>query len=222
MSDQNEHVHIVLTAKQASKAFLEKLLGISQQLVNEQNVHVVSTSPIDGFENNIIEPFSCGSSPAVGLAGCRLYRLDPTAIMIVVDADSPSSATRLPVNFEKLVQAASEPGSMVGLGASHEADAGIYAWSIYALMETYRNYCPIDFQVLNEIAKVWDGEPTRIKDLYGKLANEPINVRLLGKVSPGYPTKNVVVAESTVNATAAPIRGGAVSDGAITPSPDKS
>jgi hypothetical protein len=82
-------------------------------------------------------------------------------------------------------------------------------------MEAYRNYCPVDFQIINEIARTWNREPEHTSELYRKLSSEEIDSLLLSKVQPGYPTRNVFVRGELTTA----VRGGAVPSDAMIASP---
>lgn len=216
-----EHVHIVLNSENASDTQLRELISVAAEFVTESRTHVIGPEPRCGdllpAENELVEPVQQGLSPAIAFAGCHLYRRDPNAVMVYVDAKAQNAAALLRKNFESMVEEAESPGCLVSLYLETESHAHLYAWSIYALMETYRNYCPIDFQIINEIARTWNRNPDKTAELYGKLHNEPVAEYLLSQVKPGYYTRNVRVLAST---TIAPIRGEGVSDQPIMGDPE--
>lgn len=227
MADGKDHVHIVLDTETASNAdSFQQLATTAIDLVGAQNVHLMKSPSTPDVrvsainkENVLVEPAAVGGTPSIGFMGCHLYRKDPNAVMIWVRPDREDAAKDLQNNFSQLLSLVSQPGTMVSLGANEAAEtpesssepqepSGIYAWSVYALMESYRNYSPIDFQVLNEIVKVWETDNSRIEPLYCKLSREPITELLLNKVTEGYPTHHVF---ANNNSSMVSNRGGAVS-----------
>jgi hypothetical protein len=106
---------------------------------------------------------------------------------------------------------------LASVGAQLLRPTRVNAWSVYALMEAYRNYCPVDFQIINEIARTWNRDPEHTSELYGKLSCEEIDSLLLSKVQPGYPTRNVFVRGELTTV----VRGGAVSSDAMIASPQR-
>lgn len=216
-----EHVHIVLNSENVSDAQLRELISVAAEFVTKDRTHVIGSKPRCGellpTENELVEPLQRGLSPAVAFAGCHLYRRDPNVVMVYVDAKAQNAAALLRKNFASLVEEAEAPGCLASLFVNTETPAHLYAWSIYALMETYRNYCPIDFQIINEIARTWNRNPQKTAELYGKLSNQPIAEYVLSKVKPGYYTRNVQVLTST---TIAPISGEGISDQPIMGDPE--
>ena len=219
MSDKNkrDHIHVVIKTDgvQGSSTTLTKLIDTAIQLTSRTNVHVIVSAsnaklaPQLPADNVIVEPVARGKSAAIAYAGCHLYRKDPTAVMVLVNCEPQAALILLERNFETLLKAVDEPGSLVTLADASNQSTGIFAWSIYALMETFRNHCPRDFPVINEIARTWSHSPETSARLYSKLACEDIATRLLRKVHPGYPTRNVTV---TAETPIAPVRGGGISD----------
>ncbi len=195
-----EHVHIVISVRKEPTDHLLELARAATKLVGSSNVHIVighnAAKLLGEMPAKVIAlPSDRAQSAAIAYAGCHLYRMDPTAIMILVDADSPDSKRQLESNFAGLMKAADQPGAMVTLG-SLENFHSIHAWSIYSLMETFRNHCPVDFPIINEIARTWGRDPIAIKRLYEKLPSEEIAEKLLVKIRAGYPTYNVVLKEA--------------------------
>lgn len=196
-----EHVHIVISVRSTPTDHLLELTRTATKLAGRSNVHIVvgrdAAKSIGETQANVITlPTDQGQSASIAYAGCHLYRIDPTAIMILVEAASPNAKMQLEANFANLVAAADQPGAMVTLGSLENFNS-IHAWSIYSLMETFRNYCPVDFPIINEIARTWDRDPLAIRRLYEKLPSEEIAEKLLVKIRAGYPTYNVVLKEAT-------------------------
>lgn len=77
----------------------------------------------------------------------------------------------------------------------------INAWSLYSLMEAYRNYCPVDFQIINEMARTWNRDRDQTAELYGKLSSGEVENLLLSKVQSGFSNRNVFVRAELTNAT---------------------
>lgn len=215
-SASREHVHIVILSPTASQA--SELLSVATSLVSQLNVHIVThASDSDLPVNQIVEPSPRGGSPAIAFAGCKIYRDDPTAVMLLVDASQPNAGQMMTNNFGGILDAVEAPGALVTL-QKDGTPTGIYAWSIYAIMESFRNYCPVDFPIIDEIAKTWGRDEQHTRELYDKLTFDSIEGRVLQKVRPGYPTRNVSVqALDSMASKVAPIRGDGVSEGAILP-----
>ena len=193
----SSRIHIVFASEPGTDVEVESILNwttAASQFVSPDQVHLLTaeSSRFADTELNVIdEPLCRGNAPAIAYAGCHLYLLDPTAMMVVVPANEEAFAA-LQDNFSALTEAAEAPGSLVSLSEREQA-TGLYAWSVYALMETFRNYCPVDFPIINEMVRSWNGEPETKRELYDKLVCEDIEQRLLDKLIPGYPTRRVTV-----------------------------
>ena len=198
-----DHVHIVIYAgnREAELDDRDATIRMARELVGTERVHVVSArnTSIPGVraENLLVEPIATGKSPAIALAGCHLYRRDPNIVMVYVDSLAKDAAMQLRQDFERIVDEAESPGCLVSLLDDSETCSHIYAWSIYALMECYRNFLPLDFQVINEIAKVWFRAPQRVEELYSRLAKENVAESLLARIKPGYYVRNVQIMRSS-------------------------
>lgn len=110
-----------------------------------------------------------------------------------------ATATLLECGSERLLDVDAYEAKSYRVGANPPAtgdwlqSAHIHAWSVFALMETFRNFAPVDFQVLNELVRTWNRDPAWSAELYGKLTVKPIDELLLQAIQPGYPTRNLFV-----------------------------
>lgn len=193
-----KHIHIVFNANDFGHDHprLLKLVETARQLVTTNRVHLITsgekrsqisqTTQLPG-DNLIIEPAKVGGSAAIAYAGYELFRLDPNAIMVFVGSEATHD--QLDSNFERLATEAANPGAIVSLKA--DGTACIFAWSIYALMETFRNHSPVDYQIINEMVRVGSRDPDRTEQLYLKLKRDSIETTLLNRMSLGYPTQHI-------------------------------
>ena len=191
MNDLIQHVHIVFSTSGTgvSPDTLKTFLATAGKLVDPSRVHVISPDAEQladaGQFNQIKEPLQRGRSAAIAYAGCHLYRLDPTATMVLVPADEVS-VDALRNSFQDIVLAADAPGSLVAVHQNAQP-TGVYAWSVYSLMETFRNYCPVDFPIINEIVRTWNSPVEAKRDLYAKLESEGHRTAFAGSIDSGLP-----------------------------------